>query len=98
MRDNYDKFTGAGTKIVAVSQDDAEDVNEYWSENSIPFVCLPDPDSKLKKRYNQQSGLAPLPALFIIDKNGTIRLAHYGTGMKDIPTIEELLKIVHSLP
>ncbi len=97
MRDNYDKLTSAGAKIVAVSQDDAEDVNEYWKENSIPFVCLPDPESKLKTLYRQQSSMGPLPAVFIIDKNGTIQLAHYGSGMKDIPTIGTLLGILGNL-
>ncbi len=91
MRDSYDKVVKAGAVVVAVSQDDTEDVNEYWTENNIPFLCLPDPQGELKSLYNQQSRMGPLPALFIIDSHGQIVLAHYGDGMKDIPSVNELL-------
>ena len=82
---------------VAVSQDDLEDVNEYWSANDIPFRCIPDPEGKLKAMYDQQDTLlAQLPALFVIDTQGVLKLAHYGDGMKDIPTVQELLRIVEN--
>ena len=93
MRDSYGEFERAGVTVVAVSQDDAEDVNEYWQENRIPFVCIPDPDGKLKGLYHQQSKLGPLPALFVIDREGVIRLAHYGDGMADIPAAAALLEV-----
>ena len=93
MRDNHAAFVAAGIVVVAVSQDDAEDVNAYWEENRIPFVCIPDPDGVLKALYNQQSKMGPLPALFVIDREGILRLAHYGDGMADIPKSAELLAI-----
>ncbi len=97
MRDNHERFTKAGATIVAVSQDDAEDVNEYWSENNIPFVCIPDPDGRLKDLYNQQSKMGPLPAVFVIGTDGALELAHYGEDMKDIPDVDELLKLLETL-
>ena len=96
MRDSYDQFEAAGVTIAAVSKDDAEDVNEYWNENSIPFACLPDPDSKLGKLYHQQSQMGPLPAVFVISQKGIVLLAHYGDGMKDIPTVETLLQLTRT--
>ncbi len=96
MRDNYNSFVDAGVTVVAVSQDDAEDVNEYFSENSIPFACIPDPEGTLKALYNQQSRMGPLPALFIVDTEGVVRMAHYGDGMKDIPESTELLSVATS--
>ena len=93
MRDNYGAFDEAGIVVVAVSQDDAEDVNAYWQENAIPFVCIPDPDGRLKALFNQQSKMGPLPALFVIDREGIIRLAHYGDGMADIPKSADLLAV-----
>ena len=93
MRDSFDQFTKAGVTVAAVSQDDAGDVNAYWEENEIPFICIPDPEGKLKALYNQQSKMGPLPALFIIDRRGMIRMAHYGEDMKDIPPAAELLKL-----
>jgi len=97
MRSNFDKFNALGATIVAVSQDDAEDVNEYWQENSIPFLCLPDPEGKLKALYHQESKMGPLPALFVIGQAGEIIMAHYGKSMKDIPTAESLLGIIEKV-
>lgn len=97
MRSTYAQFQALGATVVAVSQDDAEDVNEYWQENNIPFLCLPDPEGTLKALYHQKSNMGPLPAVFIIGKSGKIHLAHYGTSMKDIPTADALLKLLKPL-
>ena len=97
MRDSHDLYTKAGATVVAVSQDDAEDVTEYFDENNIPFACIPDPEGKLKALYNQHSKMGPLPAVFVINQQGQLELAHYGESMKDIPTSEELLKLIEGL-
>jgi peroxiredoxin Q/BCP len=93
MRDSHGDFEKAGVVVVAVSQDDAEDVAEYWSENGLPFVGIPDPDGKLKTLYDQQSRMGPLPALFVVDREGILVLVHYGDGMADIPKPAALLEI-----
>jgi peroxiredoxin len=36
--------------------------------------------------------MGPLPAVFVIDRKGIVRLAHYGDGMKDIPPAGEILR------
>ena len=97
MRSHYEKFRALGASVVAVSQDDADDVNEYWQEHKIPFLCLPDPEGQLKALYHQESRMGPLPAVFIIGQDGNIDLAHYGTGMKDIPTAEFLLQRIKAI-
>ena len=82
----------ADVTVVAISQDDRADVNEYWREHDIPFTCIPDENETLKSMYyQQQPGLAPLPAVFVIDQQGILRLAHYADGMSDIPTAQVLL-------
>lgn len=35
-----------------------------------------------------------LPALFITDKDGTVKYAHYGKNIVDMPTVEELIEIL----
>jgi peroxiredoxin Q/BCP len=97
MRSRYEEFVDAGAAIVAVSQDDAEDVNEYWREHDIPFVCIPDPEGRLKTLYNQHSRMGPLPAVFVIDRQGRLAMAHYGEDMKDIPTADRLLALLKTL-
>lgn len=94
MRDNYDKFKAAGVKVVAVANDDLEDVQEYFTENKIPFTCIPDEEAKVGGLYQQQSKFGLMPAVFVVDQGGIIQLAHFGTGMADIPSAQALLAAI----
>lgn len=90
---NFETFQKANVTVVAVSQDDLEDVNEYWNEHKLPFTCIPDENETLKSKYYQQdSTLAPLPAVFVVDEKGILKLAHYADGMSDIPKAAQLLE------
>ena len=67
---------------------------EYWQREAIPFIGLPDPDHQVALQYRQEVNLFKLgrmPLSCIVDANGFIRYAHYGTSMRDIPSNEELL-------
>ena len=35
-----------------------------------------------------------LPALFITDKEGTVKYAHYGKNIVDMPTVDELIEML----
>jgi peroxiredoxin Q/BCP len=41
--------------------------------------------------------LGRMPALLIIDKNGTIKYAYYSDSMDDIPQMEEVFKILKDI-
>ena len=69
---------------------------EYFREESLPFVGLPDPSASVLKLYGQEVNLFKLgrmPAQVLIDKAGVARYAHYGHSMSDIPGNEELLAL-----
>jgi hypothetical protein len=38
-----------------------------------------------------------MPALFLLDRQGIIRFAHYGDSMRDIPSNEEVLSILDQI-
>jgi peroxiredoxin Q/BCP len=38
-----------------------------------------------------------MPLNCVVDANGFIRYAHYGTSMRDIPSNEELLQVIDEL-
>jgi len=38
-----------------------------------------------------------LPALFIVDREGTVEYAHYGKNIVDMPTVYEVLRIINNL-
>jgi len=38
-----------------------------------------------------------MPALFVIDKKGSVRFAQYGAGMSDIPLNQDILRLPEKL-
>ena len=73
---------------------------QYWKNEKIPFIGLPDPDHLVAKKYRQQVNLINLgrmPLNCVIDATGYVRFAHYGNSMSDIPSSEELLQVIDQL-
>jgi peroxiredoxin len=100
LRQDYQKFLQRGAEIIAVGPEDAKSFTEWWHENKMPFIGIPDPEHTIAVLYQQQTKWLKggrMPALMVIDKAGYIRLNHYGESMSDIPTDEELLSLLDEL-
>jgi peroxiredoxin len=100
LRDEYDKFTNRGVEILAVGPNPAAVFKQYWRNENIPFVGLPDPDHSVARRYRQEVNLFKLgrmPLNCVIDAKGYVRFAHYGKSMSDIPSNEDLLYVIDEL-
>lgn len=72
----------------------------YWAKNNIPYIGLPDLRSRVAERYEQEVNLfkmGRMPALFVVDRNGVIRFAHYGDLMADIPPNEVVFEVLEQL-
>jgi len=100
MRDGYTEFTQRGTEILAVGPNDAPTFKQYWKDETIPYVGLPDPDHKVARMYRQEVNIMKLgrmPLVCVVDGNGRIRYAHYGASMSDIPDNKTLLNVIDKL-
>jgi peroxiredoxin Q/BCP len=100
MRDGYSKFTKRGAEILAVGPNDAPTFKQYWKDENIPYVGLADPDHKVAQMYRQEVNIMKLgrmPLVCVVDGNGRIRYAHYGSSMSDIPDNETLLNVIDEL-
>jgi peroxiredoxin Q/BCP len=100
LRQDYAKFAELNTEIIVVGPEKPQAFAEYFQENDLPFVGLPDPKHTVLKRYGQEVNLFKLgrmPAQVIVDKAGIARYAHYGHAMSDIPENEEILAILQEL-
>lgn len=87
-------------EILAVGPNSPAAFEQYWRNENIPFVGLPDPDHTIARMYRQQVNLfkmGRMPLSCIVDKKGYIRFAHYGVSMQDIPSNEELLHVIDEL-
>ena len=94
LRDDYPKFLEKDTVVLVVGPEGAGSFNQYWNDNNLPFIGLPDSRHTVLKKYGQQIKIfkfGRMPAQAIIDKNGVVRYIHYGNSMSDIPSNSELL-------
>jgi peroxiredoxin Q/BCP len=100
LRQDAVKFEKRGAVIIALGPDGPNAFRTYWAANNFPFIGLPDLRSRVAATYEQEINLfkfGRMPALFVIDREGVIRYAHYGDSMSDIPTNETVLGIVDEI-
>jgi peroxiredoxin Q/BCP len=100
LRQDYDQFVAQNAEVVVVGPEDKAAFAEYWENEGLPFVDLPDPEHTVLKRYGQEVNLFKLgrmPAQVIVDKTGRARYVHYGHSMSDIPPNAELLELLDKI-
>lgn len=100
LRQEYDRFRARGAEVVVVGPEGPGAFADYWGRNGLPFPGLPDPKHKVLKLYGQEVNLFKLgrmPAQVIVDRDGTARYVHYGRSMSDIPSNEELLRLLDEI-
>jgi peroxiredoxin Q/BCP len=100
LRDGYEDFKSRGAEILAVGPNPATIFKQYWKNERIPFIGLPDPNHSVARLYRQEVNLFKLgrmPLNCVIDARGYVRFAHYGSSMSDIPSNEELLHVIDEL-
>jgi peroxiredoxin len=100
LRDEYEKFTSRGAVILAIGPNTVMAFEQYWENERIPFIGLPDPEHSVARTYRQEVNLFKLgrmPLNCVVDANGHIRFVHYGASMQDIPSNEELLHVIDEL-
>ena len=100
LRDEYEKFTSRGAEILAIGPNPPSVFEQYWRNEKIPFVGLPDADHRVARMYRQEVNLFKLgrmPLSCVVDTKGYIRFAHYGASMQDIPSNIELLHVIDEL-
>ena len=97
MRQDYQYFVKLDTEIVVIGPEGAGSFRKYWEKEDLPFIGLPDPEHKVLKLYGQEVRLFKLgrmPAQMLIDKSGKLRYVHYGHSMADIPSNEDIMKLI----
>jgi len=100
LRDDYQRFVGRNAEILAVGPNSPAAFEQYWANERIPFIGLPDPERRVARLYRQEVNLFKLgrmPLNCVVDKNGYVRFAHYGASMSDIPPNDELFRVIDEL-
>jgi peroxiredoxin len=100
LRQDFAEFEKRQTIILVIGPENAAAFTKYFSENSLPFIGLPDPAHSVLKTYGQEINLfkfGRMPAQVLVDKAGVARYVHYGHDMTDIPLNSEMLELIDSL-
>lgn len=99
LRRDFQKFAALDTEIIVVGPEQPEAFRDYWAKEDLPFIGLPDPEHLVLKLYGQEVKLfkfGRLPAQMLIDKSGKVRFVHYGHSMADIPSNQEIIKLLNN--
>jgi peroxiredoxin len=100
LRDDIERFTTAGARVVAIAPDTADGVAKFVQGNEYPFSLLPDADHTVFDAYDVVSTMMSLgqrPALFVVDREGIVRFDSIGTQQWQIPSNDNVLAVVASL-
>jgi len=100
LRDEHEKFANRNAVILAVGPNASAAFEQYWQNEKIPFIGLPDPNHSVARIYKQEVNLfnwGRMPLNCVVDSRGYIRYAHYGNSMSDIPSNKELLQVIDEL-
>jgi peroxiredoxin Q/BCP len=100
LRQDFQQFEQRNTTILVVGPEDEQAFRRYFTENSLPFIGIPDPAHNVLIRYGQEVNLfkmGRMPAQLLIDRFGMVRYIHYGHSMSDIPENTEILALIDGL-
>ncbi|NHI92845.1 MAG: hypothetical protein EAX96_10120 [Candidatus Lokiarchaeota archaeon] len=95
------KFRELDVELIPILQDNKRNtikVEEQFTQNKIRIYY--DVKREIGKVFNQEINMLKLgriPAMFIIDKNGTIIYAYYSDTMDDIPNNTEIFDFLWNL-
>jgi peroxiredoxin len=100
LREDIDRFTEAGARVVAIAPDTLDGVEKFVRGNEYPFALLADVDHAVFDGYDVLSTMMSLgqrPALFVVDGDGVVRFDSIGTQQWQIPTNDNVLKVLAGL-
>jgi peroxiredoxin len=100
LRQDYAQFTVRSAEILVVWPDDAKAVQDYCQKEKLPFINLVDPGHEVANQYGQQTKILKLgrmPALVVLDRDGTVQYEHKANSMSDIPNNKTVLDVLDRL-
>jgi peroxiredoxin len=92
-----------GVQVVTVVAQRSEAVRRYVEESGLPFNILVDESRDVLKAYGiwHRLGLdawnIARPALFLIDRDGSIRYSFVGESQEEFPSHEEILRALDAI-
>jgi peroxiredoxin Q/BCP len=100
LRDDIQRFSQRGARVVAIAPDTADGVAKFVHGNEYPFSLLADENHVVFDAYDVVSTMMSLgqrPALFVVDRLGVVHFDSIGTQQWQIPSNDNVLAVLSSL-
>jgi len=103
---HFARFQALGLNVVSVSVDDVAEIAAFATAQKIEYAMLADPDGAINLSLGIRDeqypvGTAafgvPRPTLYVLDRNGTIRLRYMEPTYRTRPDLEGVLRDVAAL-
>ena len=97
LNQRYEAFTQRGIEILMITSTDVSQSKQVVKDLNIQFPLLSNPTCSVFRKYGVGQALgAPLPAQFVLDKEGVLQYKHLFSFLSPNANVEELLSVVSS--
>ncbi|MBE9179404.1 redoxin domain-containing protein [Oculatella sp. LEGE 06141] len=98
MRDRYSEFADRGVEVLMITSTDDRQSKTVLKDLKLPMPLLSDPGCRVFRTYQVGQALgAPLPAQFILDRQGKIRFRHLFSFLESNANVDRLLEALDQI-
>jgi peroxiredoxin len=102
LRRDYQKFRNLNTEVVVIVPNGPKMIERHINRHATPYPILSDKGAKITAQYGIDARQAVIfqvftPTIFLVDRSGVIRYAHYGTSYIQEPDNGEPLAVLSKL-
>lgn len=95
LNENYEQFTNRGTEVLMITSTDKQQSEKVVRDLGLKMPLLSDPSCWVFRAYEVGQALgAPLPAQFVLDKQGKLRYRHMFSFLSPNASIDKLLEVI----
>lgn len=98
LNENYEQFTKKGVEVLMITSTDQKQSQQVVQDLSLKMPLLSDPSCRSFQTYKTGQALgAPLPAQFLLDRQGKLRFKHLFSFLESNAKVETILEIIDKL-
>ncbi|MBD2449881.1 redoxin domain-containing protein [Nostoc sp. FACHB-152] len=93
LNENYEQFSNRGIEVLMITSTDEKQSQVVVQDLGLKMPLLSDPSCQVFRRYKVGQALgAPLPAQFVLDKDGKLLYRHLFSFLDHNASVETLLE------
>ena len=95
LNENYEQFTSRGVEVLMISSTDEKQSQIVVNDLKLKIPLLSNPSCSVFRAYDVGQALgAPLPAQFVLDRQGKLRYKHLFSFLDHNASVERLLEAI----